>query len=68
MWSDGEITAVQRHFDMKESKLPGKSAIVAALGEEPVLKNRTWSDVKNFIRNRKVTLSRKIPKHQEFQF
>ncbi|XP_030851698.1 uncharacterized protein LOC115928539 [Strongylocentrotus purpuratus] len=61
-WSDAEKSAVQRRlgaFMTVHSKLPGKRAIDECLKAEAVLKHRTWVNIKDYVRNSKVTKSRK---------
>lgn len=61
-WSDAEKSAVQRQlgaFMTVHSKLPGKKAIDECLKAEAVLKHRTWVNIKDYVRNKKVTKSRK---------
>ena len=60
-WSDCEKAAVEQHlgaFMTVHSRLPGKSEVERCLIAEPVLKNRTWHNIKDFIRNKKVTKSK----------
>ncbi|XP_072181509.1 uncharacterized protein [Diadema setosum] len=60
IWSNCEKAAVERHlgaFMTVQSRLPGKSEIEQCLKAEPALKHRSWRNVKDFIRNKKVTKS-----------
>ncbi|XP_071491981.1 uncharacterized protein [Diadema antillarum] len=55
-WSPGEKAAVQRHFHqlILTNTLPGisgKSQIEQCLKEEPILHERTWRNIKDYIRN-----------------
>ena len=52
-WSPGEKAAIQRHFHqlILTSTLPGKSQIDTCLKEEPILHERTWRNIKDYIRN-----------------
>ncbi|XP_070174147.1 uncharacterized protein [Littorina saxatilis] len=53
-WSDDEVSAVLRHLEsyILLGHLPGKEVIVKCLIEDKALKNRTWRNVKDFVRNR----------------
>jgi hypothetical protein len=53
-WEEDEIRAVEVHFKQCfiMRTLPGKAAIKQAIAQEPALSRRTWSNVKDFIRNR----------------
>lgn len=42
-------TNFRKHIHLK--KLTGKSEIETVLKKEPVLKSRTWTKVKDFVRN-----------------
>ena len=44
---------MERHFKafIEDQKLPGKLEIEAVLDQEPVLKGRTWQNIKDFCRN-----------------
>lgn len=60
-WSRQEKDAVQRHlqdFMSVSSALPGKTVISRCLQAEPILKNRNWRNVKDFIRNQHVAKAR----------
>ena len=60
-WSEHEKAAVERHlgaFMTVQSRLPGKSEIERCLKAEPALKHRSWRNVKDFIRNKKVIKSK----------
>ncbi|XP_072178107.1 uncharacterized protein [Diadema setosum] len=52
-WSPGEKAAVQRHFHqlILTNTLPRKSQIEQCLKEEPILRERTWRNIKDYIRN-----------------
>jgi len=65
-WLPDEIAAVQRKFEMTERKLPGKAAISAVLDKECDLKRRSWTDVKTYIRNCRVTQLRKTNRRNLF--
>lgn len=60
-WSLQEIEAVERHlvkYILTET-IPGADAIRKCMDEETILKNRTWKNVKDFVRNRIVSIQRK---------
>ncbi|XP_071501222.1 uncharacterized protein [Diadema antillarum] len=52
-WSPGEKAAVQRHFHqlILTNTLPRKSHIEQCLKEEPILHERTWRNIKDYVRN-----------------
>lgn len=61
-WSNAELSAVMRHFKAHISK-----GHLASLREcelckkcEPVLQNRTLQNIRDFVRNRGLTLKRKL--------
>lgn len=55
-WTDEEVTAVEKHFEqflLLRNGLPGKKSIDKCLKtESAVLKHRTWTNVKDYLRNR----------------
>ncbi|XP_041466961.1 uncharacterized protein LOC121417348 [Lytechinus variegatus] len=59
-WTPEEKAAVFEMFqhEILQNKLPGKGPIQQLLARQPVLGHRTWSNVKDFIRNYLVTKSR----------
>ena len=52
-WTLEEQTAVRRNFGtfIMNKKAPGKADIEAVLKLEPCLRRRTWTNIKDFIRN-----------------
>ncbi|XP_067225443.1 uncharacterized protein [Chanodichthys erythropterus] len=61
-WEDNEVKAVERHMMkfIKTCKVPGKQDCERCIHAEPeALKQRTWTGVKNYVRNRITTLKRK---------
>ncbi|XP_048037612.1 uncharacterized protein LOC125262766 [Megalobrama amblycephala] len=61
-WEDNEVKAVERHMMkfIKTCKVPGKQDCERCIHAEPeALKQRTWTRVKNYVRNRITTLKRK---------
>ncbi|XP_048051385.1 histone-lysine N-methyltransferase ash1-like isoform X1 [Megalobrama amblycephala] len=61
-WEDNEVKAVERHMMkfIKTCKVPGKQVCERCIHAEPeALKQRTWTRVKNYVRNRITTLKRK---------
>ncbi|XP_039517285.1 uncharacterized protein LOC120471523 [Pimephales promelas] len=61
-WEDSEVKAVERHMMkfIKTCKVPGKQDCERCIHAEPeALKQRTWTGVKNYVRNRITTLKRK---------
>lgn len=60
-WTDEERAAVMRHLGnyIIMQKLPGKEAIQAVIIKENCLKNRTWKNIKDFVRNRITSKARK---------
>ncbi|XP_067242543.1 uncharacterized protein [Chanodichthys erythropterus] len=61
-WEDNEVKAVERHMMefIKTCKFPGKQDCERCIHAEPeALKQRTWTGVKNYVRNRITTLKRK---------
>lgn len=53
VWTLEEKAAVHRHLarNLKEGTLPGKKAILSCMNAEPVLSQRKWQNIKDFIRN-----------------
>ena len=53
VWTVEEKAAVHRHLAkyFKEGTLPGKKAILSCMKAEPVLSQRKWQNIKDFIRN-----------------
>ncbi|XP_038057200.1 uncharacterized protein LOC119728858 [Patiria miniata] len=53
-WSNDEKMAVVKNFGhcFQTCKLPGKQEIVSVLSSERVLQERTWTNIKDFVRNR----------------
>ncbi|XP_071853449.1 uncharacterized protein [Apostichopus japonicus] len=64
-WTTQEQAAVHRHLGqyIAASKLPGKSAIVNCMSLEPCLRNRRWTNVKDYIRNKICSIARKGQKN-----
>ncbi|XP_059358170.1 uncharacterized protein LOC132096669 isoform X3 [Carassius carassius] len=61
-WEDSEVKAVERHMMsfIKTCKVPGKQDCERCIHAEPeALKQRTWTGVKNYVRNKITTLKRK---------
>ncbi|KAJ8019379.1 hypothetical protein HOLleu_42073 [Holothuria leucospilota] len=60
-WTIEEKAAVLRHFadNISYGKLPGKKALLKCLKSEPVLQDRTWTMIKDFIRNTIATRQRR---------
>jgi len=59
---DSEVKALERHMIkfIKTCKVPGKQDCERCIHAEPEsLKQRTWTGVKNYLRNRIMTLKRK---------
>ena len=52
-WSEEEKMAVDFHFRgfFEDQKLPGKQDIEAVIELEPVLRGRTWQNIKDYCRN-----------------
>ncbi|XP_048036265.1 uncharacterized protein LOC125261742 [Megalobrama amblycephala] len=61
-WSSEEQDAVKRtlrkFFSLR--KVPGKVACQSCLDANPVLKSRSWVDIKNFVHNTLQTMKRKL--------
>ena len=59
-WSAGESSAALNFFStsIKKGKVPGKSDVEACIKAHPILKNRTWKVVKDFVRNHIVKLAK----------
>ncbi|KAJ8050199.1 hypothetical protein HOLleu_03305 [Holothuria leucospilota] len=60
-WTIEEKAAVSRLFDdnIGSGKLPGKNVLLKCLKSEPVLQDRTWTMIKDFIRNTIATRQRR---------
>lgn len=62
-WEAGEVNAVEKHL-MKfitTFTVPAKHDCMVCLQSETLaLKNRTWTDVKNYVRNRITALKRQM--------
>ncbi|XP_077367808.1 uncharacterized protein LOC144033086 isoform X5 [Festucalex cinctus] len=61
-WTDAEIYAVEKHMMhfIHKCQVPQKLDCLRCINSEPhALKNRTWTGVKNFVRNRITTLKRR---------
>ena len=63
-WSPREVKLVLDHFNehVVGSTLPGKSECLKFLSKNSEIKNRTWTMIKDFIRNHKVSIDRKKSK------
>jgi len=63
-WSMEENAAIQRHFGSQliRQQLPSKPAIEECLILEPVLQNRTWTNIKDICRHRMKMLQNKTVK------
>lgn len=61
-WSEEESAAVERQLGtfFYQNKLPGKHAIVEAQRKEPVIMGRPWSQIKFYIKNKKVSMKKKM--------
>ncbi|KAL4223220.1 M-phase phosphoprotein 8 [Mactra antiquata] len=61
-WSEEESAAVERQLGtfFYKNKLPGKHAIVEAQRKEPVINGRPWSQIKFYIKNKKVYMKKKM--------
>ncbi|XP_036419034.1 uncharacterized protein LOC118802695 isoform X2 [Colossoma macropomum] len=62
-WEDSEVRAVERHLIrfIQTGKVPQKrECIQCLLAESHVLRERSWTDVKNFVRNRSITLKKQF--------
>ena len=59
-WSAGESFAVLHFFStlIKKDKVPGKNDAEACTKVHPVLKNKTWRVVEDFVRNHMVKLAK----------
>ena len=53
-WAEDEQAAVSRHLfpAIIRGRLPGKCDIEQCIKAEPVLKNRTWKNIKDYCRSR----------------
>ncbi|XP_037634002.1 uncharacterized protein LOC119493061 [Sebastes umbrosus] len=61
-WEDNEVRAVERHMMrfIHKCKLPQKNDCIQCINAEPyALKDRNWTGVKNYVRNRITALKRK---------
>ncbi|MEQ2305868.1 hypothetical protein AMECASPLE_002355 [Ameca splendens] len=60
-WSEAEKNAVNKHLAkfMAERRVPGKEHCMQCKEKERALDDRSWKDVKNFVYNTIVTLSRR---------
>lgn len=56
-WTEGEKTAVSRQLGryFLLNKLPGRIEVEEAISMEPALKNRRWTNIKDYIRNSLVS-------------
>ncbi|KAG7465900.1 hypothetical protein MATL_G00159130 [Megalops atlanticus] len=62
-WEDTEVKAVEKHLGkfIRTHKVPGKSDCEACICAEPhALRDRDWSSVKFFVKNRITALKRKL--------
>ncbi|XP_073726921.1 uncharacterized protein [Misgurnus anguillicaudatus] len=60
-WEEVEVKAVEKHMMkfIKTCKVPGKQDCERCIQAEPeALKERTWTGVKNYVRNRITTLKK----------
>ncbi|XP_029017005.1 uncharacterized protein LOC114861679 isoform X3 [Betta splendens] len=60
-WEESEVKAVEKHLMrfIQEHKVPQKDDCLACLSAEPgALRKRTWKAVKDYVRNRSITLQR----------
>ncbi|XP_051802894.1 uncharacterized protein LOC110968623 isoform X9 [Acanthochromis polyacanthus] len=60
-WDAGEVNAVEKHLMkfIRTFTVPGKhDCMVCLQSETQTLKDRTWTDVKNYVRNRITALKR----------
>ncbi|XP_073730464.1 uncharacterized protein [Misgurnus anguillicaudatus] len=60
-WEEVEVKAVEKHLMkfIKTCKVPGKQDCERCIQAEPeALKKRTWTGVKNYVRNRITTLKK----------
>ncbi|XP_073727672.1 uncharacterized protein [Misgurnus anguillicaudatus] len=60
-WEEVEVKAVEKHLMkfIKTCKVPGKQDCERCIQAEPeALKERTWTGVKNYVRNRITTLKK----------
>ncbi|XP_040928109.1 uncharacterized protein LOC114861677 isoform X2 [Betta splendens] len=60
-WGEAEVKAVEKHLMrfIQEHKVPQKDDCLACLSAEPgALRKRTWKAVKDYVRNRSITLQR----------
>ncbi|XP_073703962.1 uncharacterized protein [Garra rufa] len=60
-WDNTEVQAVERNMItfIQTCKVPGKKDCESCIKAEPALKNRTWTGVKNYVRNRITSLKKK---------
>ncbi|KAE8278693.1 hypothetical protein D5F01_LYC23610 [Larimichthys crocea] len=58
-WSEAERKVVKKHLGefMAEHRVPGKEDCLRCINEGKVFGQRSWTDVKNFVRNIIVTLN-----------
>ncbi|TKS69268.1 hypothetical protein D9C73_003332 [Collichthys lucidus] len=58
-WSEAERKVVEKHLGkfMAERRVPGKEDCMRCINEGKVLGQRSWKDVKDFVRNTIVTLN-----------
>jgi len=59
-WSTKEEQAVLRNLShrIKEMIIPGKQECLECINSESDLQRRTWTSVKNFVRNRIIAAKR----------
>ena len=62
-WSEEEQSACLEQFynNISLGTLPGKSKILNVIEKVPALKNRTWIQVKNFLRNTIKKIKKTFP-------
>ena len=61
-WEDTEVRAVERHMMrfIHTCKVPQKNDCIQCVHAEPhALRDRNWTGVKNYVRNRITALKRK---------
>ena len=63
-WSMEETDVVKKKFEkfLHLKRLPGKSECENLIKQNEVLKNRTWRNIKDFVRNQTVALERSMKK------
>lgn len=61
LWTEKEVCAVERHLlgYILRAQIPGATQIKECMSKEPALASRSWTNIKDYCRNRITALARK---------